>query len=267
MSQNIEQIKNLVLSSVRVDTCAHPIAILPDNMNIHSLEKHNQFRNQFRADFNTADFDSFVAYVKDQTQDNAQCFINAERLGAEIVFDIGTSELPKHALHRASIRMQKTAAYQALCNFTGTKHNQKDFSEWLEDWSEYLEAYSEDDKPMGVTKAVQAIRKMTLDYARNEEHEVSEFAAKKSAMESVEAKSKLELPKYFVFHTIPYNSLNARDFVLRLSVLTGGDRPTLVVRLAKEEQINEAIAQEFADKLTEALKETGIKVNIGSISI
>ncbi|QLB23347.1 DUF2303 family protein [Phocoenobacter skyensis] len=264
---SIQQIKDLALSSVKVENSDFPIAILPNNMEIHSLEKHNLHRNQFRARFVTENFHSCINYAKQMPSANAQCFINAERLGAEIVFDFGDTANPLHAKNRAVLVMQKTAAYQAICNFTGVKHNQKDFSEWLEDWSEHLEAYSEDDKPMGVTKAVQAIRKMTLDYARNEEHEVSDFAAKKSAMESVEAKSKLELPKYFVFHTTPYNSLNARDFVLRLSVLTGGDSPTLVVRLAKEEQINEAIAQEFADKLTEALKETGIKVNIGSISI
>ena len=111
------------------------------------------------------------------------------------------------------------------------------------------------------------MRKITLDYARNEEHEVGDFAASKSAMESVEAKSKLQLPKYFVFNTHTYKGLDSQAFTLRLSILTGGNAPVLVARLIKAEQIQEAIAKEFAEKLTDALKDTEIKVNIGTVEI
>ena len=115
---------------------------------------------------------------------------------------------------------------------------------------------------MSFTSAIQAVRKITLDYARNEEHEVGEFAASRSAMESVEAKSKLQLPKYFVFNTHTYKGLDSQAFTLRLSTF-GGDKPVLVARLIKAEQIQESIAQEFADKLTLAFKKkTSISVQV-----
>ncbi len=38
---SIQQIKDLTLSSVKVENSDFPIAILPNNMEIHSLEKHN----------------------------------------------------------------------------------------------------------------------------------------------------------------------------------------------------------------------------------
>lgn len=267
MNENLQQLKELVLSSVHVGKSDYPIAILPSDMKIHSLESQNQFRNQFRAVFSTYNFDSFTAYAAQYQQDNAQCFIDEKNLGAEIVFDIGTHEQPLHANHRALLNMEKTSAFKALCDFQGKKCDQREFSEWLEDWGDFITAYSDDDELMSLTSAIQAVRKITLDYARNEEHEVSDFAASKSAMESVEAKSKLQLPKYFVFNTHTYKGLDSQAFTLRLSILTGGTTPLLVARLIKAEQVQESIAQEFANKLTLALKETSVSVNIGTMKI
>ena len=264
---NLQAIKDLVLSSVHVGKSDYPIAILPNNMQLHSLEKHNATRNNFRAKFSTYNFDSLIAYAKTHEQDGAQCFIDEKSLGAEIVFDVGNREKPLHAQHRALLKMEKTAAFKALCDFQGSKCDQREFSDWLEDWADYITAYTDAEEKMLLTNAVQAVRKITLDYARNEEHEVGDFAASKSAMESVEAKSKLQLPKYFVFNTHTYKGLDSQAFTLRLSVLTGGNAPVLVARLIKAEQIQEAIAKEFADKLTHALADTEIKVNIGTVEI
>lgn len=264
---NLKQIQDLVLSSVRVGNSDFPIAILPDNMKLHSLEHHNAHRNQFRAKFSTFNFDSLIAYAKQHEQPNAQCFIDEQTLGAEIVFDIGTRDQPLHAKHRALLQMQKTAAFNALCAFESIKWDQRKFSDWLEDWGDFITPYTEDEEAMSLTAAVQAVRKITLDYARNENHEVGDFSASKSAMESVEAKSKLQLPKYFVFNCHTYKGLSSQAFTLRLSILTGGSEPILVARLIKAEQLHEAIAKEFADKLTDALKETDITVNIGTVEI
>lgn len=264
---NLQELKDLVLSSVRIGNTDHPIAILPKDMQVVSLEKHNQHRNQFRAKFSTYNFDSLIAYAKVCEQENAQCFIDEKNLGAEIVFDVGNVEKPLHAQHRATLKMEKTAAFKALCDFQGKKCDQRDFSGWLEDWADYITPYTDDEEKMSLTSAVQAVRKITLDYARNEEHEVSDFAASRSAMESVEAKSKLQLPKYFVFNTETYKGLTEQAFTLRLSILTGGDKPVLVARLIKADQIQETIAKEFADKLTNELKDTAIKVNIGTVEI
>ena len=101
MNENLQQLKELVLSSVHVGKSDYPIAILPSDMKIHSLESQNQFRNQFRAVFSTYNFDSFTAYAAQYQQENAQCFIDEKNLGAEIVFDIGSLKQPLHANHRA----------------------------------------------------------------------------------------------------------------------------------------------------------------------
>lgn len=264
--QTIQQITTLAIAASKEIKSDFPVVMLPKEMNLHSLEGFNAHRNQFRAAFNTQRFESFTDYAHANTQPNAQCFIDQSDMSALIVFDMGNTQSAGHAKHRAALKMKKTAAYQALCDLQGQKLSQKTFSDFLEDWVANLKAYSHDDE-MTVQSAVQAVRKMTIDYARNEEHEVGDFAAKKSAMESVEAKSALQLPTHFEFTCNPYNGLDVRTFNLRLSVLTGSGEPVLVVRLIQAEQIEEAVTEEFAEKLTTALSDTEIKVNIGTIDI
>lgn len=264
--QTIQQIATLAVAASKEINSDYPVVMLPKEMSLHSLEGFNAHRNQFRAAFNTQRFASFIDYAHANTQANAQCFIDQSEMSALIVFDMGNIEAAGHAKHRASLEMKKTAAFQALCDLQGQKLSQKAFSDFLEDWADNLKAYCHNDE-MSVQSAVQAVRKMTIDYARNEEHEVGDFAAKKSAMESVEAKSAIQLPTHFEFTCNPYSSLDVRSFNLRLSVLTGSGEPVLVVRLIQAEQIEEAVTEEFAGKLTQALSDTEIKVNIGTIDI
>ncbi|UKH19918.1 DUF2303 family protein [Actinobacillus pleuropneumoniae] len=263
---SIQHISALAIAANKEIQTEFSAVMLPEGIKLQSLESLQAHRNQFRAAFSTNRFGSLVEYAKANTQENAQCFIDSEKMSAEIVFDMGNREQAGHAKHRANLTMKKTAAYKALCEINGSRCSQRAFSDFLEDWGDFLTAYHYDDE-ISVKNAVQAVRKMTIDYARNEEHELSDFAAKKSAMESVEAKSTLQLPTHLVFTCNPYNGLDNRAFTLRVQVLTGSGEPVLVARLIQAEQLEEAIATEFAEKLAEELADTQIKVNIGTIEI
>lgn len=262
----IQQISALTVAATKEVETEFANIVLPSGVQVQSLEAFQAHRNQFRAVFSTQRFGSLVEYATANSQEKAQCFIDQETMSAEIVFDMGNRDKAGHAKHRAELKMKETAAYKALRQLNGAKRSQRDFSDFLEDWGDFLTAYHYDDQ-ISVKNAVQAVRKMTIDFARNEEHEVGEFAAKKSAMEAVEAKSALQLPTHLVFTCNPYNGLDVRSFTLRVQVLTGSGEPLLVARLVQAEQIDEAIATEFAEKLEAALTETDIKVNIGTIEI
>lgn len=264
--ETIQQIARLAVSVAAEPKTDFATVTLPDGVKLHSLEPFQAHRNQFRAAFSTQRFGSLVEYAQANSQEDAQCFIDQEAMSAVVVFDMGNREKAGHAKHRANLAMKSTAAYKALRNINGAKFSQRAFSDFLEDWGDYLTAYYHDEE-ISIKNAVQAVRKITIDYARNEEHELSDFAAKKSAMEAVEAKSSLQLPTHLVFTCNPYNGLDTRAFSLRLQVLTSGNEPVLVARLIQAEQIEEAIATEFAEKLSKALGETQIKVNIGTIEI
>lgn len=262
----IQQLAALAVAATKEIDTDYSAVMLPDGIKLQALEPFQAHRNQFRAAFSTQRFGSLIEYATANAQENAQCFIDQEKMSAEVVFDMGNVEKAGHAKHRANLVMKRTAAYKALCYINAERCSQRTFSDFLEDWGDYLTAYHHDEE-ISIKNAVQAVRKMTIDYARNEEHELSDFAAKKSAMEAVEAKSALQLPTHLVFTCNPYNGLDTRAFTLRLQVLTGSNEPVFVARLVQAEQLEEAIAIEFAEKLSDALSETSIKVNIGTIEI
>ncbi|MCY1557308.1 hypothetical protein D9M68_941520 [compost metagenome] len=64
-------------------------------------------------------------------------------------------------------------------------------------------------------------------------------------MDRIEAESQDRLPDALHFAVVPYEGLIERSFTLRLSILTGGDKPALKLRWVGEELQREEIAQEF----------------------
>ncbi len=133
--------------------------------------------------------------------------------------------------------------------------NQKEFSEWLEDWAHCVMAIDENDEPLDLKKAIQSIRKLTVETSQEVHHEESNFRAKRSALETVEAKSKGNtLPAYITFRTSPYD--NFRDYVinLRVSILNGGSAPKIIPRIVALETLQQDIAKEFQDKVDQEIK-------------
>ena len=70
------------------------------------------------------------------------------------------------------------------------------------------------------------------------------------------------IPTYIYFKCVPYQELSERLFVMRLGVQTGGDKPTITLRIAKAELHQEEMASELADKVRDALKK--FPVHIGT---
>ena len=82
-------------------------------------------------------------------------------------------------------------------------------------------------------------------------------------MQSVEAKSKEIMPVAFEFKCVPYEGLSERRFSLRNSILTG-DTPLFVLRIVQLEAVEEEIANEFRDLLTEQFTGKSIETFIGN---
>lgn len=263
----IQEIKDLALSSVRIGTTDYPIAIVPKDMQVFPLESYQVKRNSYRVVYATQHYRDYIKYVERNAQPSAQCFVDPDNMLAKTVFDLGDVINPGHANHIAKLSLSATAAFKAVQKIDGKQLDQRDLSDWLEDWADNITAFDDTGEEISFANALAAVRKITLDYAKSEEHEVGDFAAKKSAMESVEAKSKLTIPYSFTFTCETYGGLNIRDIQLRLSILTGGNEPVLVLRMVKAEALKEAIAEEFADKVRFALLDTDLIVNIGTVEV
>ena len=266
----ISQIQNMAVASLSLDAIEKslcPAIVLPNDFKVSSLENLQEGRFRFRGKMKTTSISDFVKYsIKNAIDDGVSCFIDADEMSAETIFNIGTIGEPGHADNTALVKLKQTAPFSALLKIDGVKHRQKELAEWLEDWRDYLMAFDAEGNVLDIKQAISAVRRITIESTRSAEHEDHDFSAKRSVLENVEARSKDVMPTAFQFTCTPYDELTERNIKLRYSVLTGGDVPTLVLRIVQLENLEEQIAQEFRNLLCDEFDESDIETFIGKFS-
>lgn len=263
-----QQVKDLVLSGYHLNELqglACPTALLPQGTSVESLERFSLERFRFRGTMTTTSIDDFARYSKGYASaaEPARCFIDAGNMTARSVFNIGSLANPGHADNVAAITLKKTAPFRALLDINGARQSQKHLAEWLEDWSDYLLAFDAEGGTMQISQATQAVRRITIQQATQQDHEAGDFAGKRTLMQSVEASSKDVMPVAFEFKCVPYEGLGERRFSLRNSLLTG-DEPCFILRIVQLEAQEEAIASEFRDLLISKFDGESVETFIGN---
>lgn len=266
----ISQIQNMAVASLSLDAIEKslcPAIVLPNDFKVSSLENLQEGRFRFRGEMKTTSISDFVKYsIKNAVEEGVSCFIDANEMSAETIFNIGTIGEPGHADNTALVKLKQTAPFSALLKIDGVKYRQKELAEWLEDWRDYLMAFDAEGNVLDIKQAISAVRRITIESTRSAEHEDHDFSAKRSVLENVEARSKDVMPTAFQFTCSPYDELKERSIKLRYSVLTGGDVPVLVLRIVQLENLEEQIAQEFRNLLCDEFDESDIETFIGKFS-
>ena len=246
------------------------VAAVPDHFTVHDLQKFQPHRRRFTGHLQTNDITDFTDYVKGNAwnEEKPSGFIDGNKLSCTAYFNLGDDSTPGHGDWRATLQLEQTSAYVAVRSINGRKHDQQDLATWLEDWADQLAPFARGEgQPYGnLARAVSAVRHIKISTKAESESKVSDFGAKRSAMEEVEARSELELPAGFIFTCQPYHGLPARSFLLRLQVITAKDDPQLVLRIVRLEQHEEEIVRDFKELLQEHLADTA-KLTIGTFSI
>lgn len=240
-----------------------PIVTTPDNMSIHDLEKYMPNASRYRLNFETTSTDDFIDYNKEFAVEGSTCFVNAERMNAKSIFDLGTVELPGHKQSTAKLQLKKTAAFQAIYQINGDAMGQKQAAEFIEDWADFIQVLAQDGSSMNANAAAHALQKLTIESAKSVTSNVHDFGESTQSMDSIEARSEQALPAQINFSCLTYQGLTERTFALRVGILTGGEKPKLVFRILQLEAMEEAIAEEFKDKLVEAFSGSELKTYIG----
>lgn len=238
---------------------------LPEDFTVLDLEKYLSLRRRARGTMTTQSIADFAAYTVHHDDDGGTTvFVNPEDMRATAVLNLGTPTAPGHADNRAKLDPKSTASYRALLTMaTGAGQAQLKVAEFLEDWAPLIKCFN-DAGPIAAPQAIAAIRKITVESLRKLESEEQSLSASRSAFEQVSATSKDPIPTTIYFECQPYADLAARLFVLRLGVLTGGDKPMVNLRIVKHEEHLEEMARELADKITQAFGDTEIPVLLGS---
>lgn len=225
-------------------------AVIVDNR-IESIEHLAEGRTRYRGKLSTNSLDDFIRYAKDNPGGSG--FIDAENVAAKVFHNLGDTDDPGHGDWTSTLKLTPTAEYAAMRAVLGNRLSQRELIDFAEDWAGNITAIAADHNEINTLKALAAIRKLTIKATAEATHTERDFGARKSSIEDIEASADDGLPYGFGFTATPYAGLMSRSFTLRLSVLTGGDKPQLVLRAIAIDAAKEAIAQEFKQKLQDGI--------------
>lgn len=245
---------------------------LPSDFKVHDLEQYLPHRRRPRGTMTTEALASFADYFTTHAETGATVFVDKDAMKAVGVLNLGDSfDHPGHADNKAVLALKSVAAFDALRKVAnGQAQSQAAVAEWMEDWQDLIDCFvqsaneGERSGEINIARAIAAVRSITIDAARKVESEEGQLSASKSAFESVKASSKHTLPTHIYFDTAPYMGLQPRTFVLRLGILTTGDKTSIVLRPIKMEEHQQEMAEEFAGIVTKALADTNYTVLIGT---
>lgn len=274
----IEQISKLAVAEAQTYnvelTDTNAIALARD-FELHNLEKFQKGRYRFRGKLLTAALADFVAFTKARAAEGLSCpgFIDADNLSATTLFNLGTPSEPGHGDYTATLKMKETAAFAAALKADGVRVDQRTLIDFVIDWKDVLTPYDAGAEPGAITyapltRAIEAIRSVTITSKTEAENNVGDFKASASTFDEIEAKSRLGLPSGFVFNGEPYLGLPKVSFLLRLAVLPGDGRspPALQLRIVQKEALLEDIAKDFKEVLIRELDGVST-LTIGTFSL
>lgn len=241
--------QNHLIEAANKATPVDGFVALPNDFQLHDLERHSDVRRRARGTFSTPFIDSFCAYTQAHAEPGTTVFINPNKLGAQAVLNMGTPAKPGHTDNQAALDLVKTAPFQALSQIAnGCGQSQRAVAEFLEDWQHVIHCFT-DSAEIKVHQAINAVRRITVEALRKQESEEQSLSATRSTLESVTASSKEPIPTTIYFNCKPFAELAERSFVLRLGILTGEKAPTINLRIIKLEEHSEAMCEELASIL------------------
>lgn len=247
---------------------ADAVVGLPDSFKVHDLEPYLQDRRRMRGTMATISIADFSTYTKDNKQAGSAVFVSADKMQAVAVLNLGTPDAPGHTDNRAVLSPPKTAAYTALLTIAnGAGKAQLSVAEFLEDWAPLILCTNENDERVEVKKAVAAVRKLTIEGTKRIESAEQKLSASRSTFEQVAATGTETFPTLLSVVLEPYKGLQPRDFQVRVGILTGAEKPALVLRIIKHETHIEEMAEELAALVRISLEGADVPVLLGEYSV
>lgn len=256
-------------TNTALSTLTSQLVALPNGYKLHNLEQHHQHPFRFSGGFETTVLPDFVKYVK-SVPDIGQygpptVFISPHHARATAYFNLGNPEAPGHGDHWAALDMPATPEWEAMRNAASIQFSQQELIEWLENWQDNVQPLTANDDAMPLKQAIAAIRTVTIKAASEMTNTEDNFRQSRSMMENIEASSRVELPAFVDFRAEPYLGQAPITVCLRVSVLTGGEKPMFRLRpIALEKAETEALTT-FASRLMSELGD-GPQVYIGTFS-
>lgn len=237
----------------------------PDTVKLHNLEQYLPRPRRFRGRFSTGHIDSFVSYCRRQGEFKPTVFIDTESspLSAYAIFKLGDNENPEHAEHVSDLELQDSPELAAVKKIVRTKLTQSELHDFIEDFQHMLVCKAQDEV-LHVSAALAAVRHVTISARASATHQEHDFGASRSAMDEVEAKAGTErLPGFIECTFVPHLGLSEITARLRVSVITGSEKPLFQLRWVQQELQEQKIGKELQDILTDQLQDNSAGIFMG----
>lgn len=244
----------------------------PGKTKVESIEHLQSHRARFRGAMSTNSVADFVKYVIARNG-APRGFISAEQIEAlscQVYFNLGDVHEAGHGDDLAILKPKMLPAFNVMKNINGKRLSQQELIDWIEDWHHIVTASKDSDgvpSYMNTAAAVSAIRTLKIDVKAQQTSTVGNFGGSRSALEEVEANREGSLPGFLSIRTAPFDGFKERTFTLRLSVLTGGEKPALSLRWQQQEHQCEEIAQEFKERLVADLGGLADSLVVGTFAL
>jgi len=224
----IQQLQKLALAAVSVDQLNHtgmPLALVPDNFKIQSLEQFDHVPFQHREHFTTKYLSEFFGYTRKYADEHLTVFIDEEKMSARAIFDRSRPDAPRWQRHTASLQLEKTPALNALLDLNDRHLSQDELIDFAIDWKDYIVFY-DGEEALAFNDALSRLRKLKISKSSQAESNRGDFKASASAIEQIAIDAAdAPLPSHFSFFTEPYLQFERRAYIGQLRALGDDNKP------------------------------------------
>lgn len=243
-----------------------PITALPGGSQIVDLEKYMPTPVRMRRAFSAERISEFCAYIKHHMVVEATViFVSPSGLEAKAIIDYGSHDAPQWGDHTATLALPLTLEFTALKALCAKDITQRDLIEYLEDWGNIITPRIEGND-VSLAAALDAIRKVEISQKAIATHTEANFAAARTAMEEIEARSSGgRLPSDIIVRCPLVNGTTTQPIQARLALLTGSDKPKFRARIVALESLQKALAEEVEQLIRAEFAGTDVLAFTGTV--
>lgn len=254
----LDRIVELAAASQDLHGTDMPGVVLPGDTRIENLECLSEYPWRQRVRLETSRISDFITYVRENGDvENSAIFVCDDGSGARACIDFGTADRPLWKQHVVGLKLAKAPEFAALECAEEQALSQRDLTDWIEDWAHIITPQCNGEE-ITAARAVQSIRRVEVNTKSGETHEENDFNASRSSFASIEARSGAgSLPDVISVHCSIYRDTSEQTLQVRLSVLTGLDKPRFRLRIMRKDAVIGEVANEVESRLKEELYEHG----------
>ena len=242
-------------------------AFLPPNYTLVSTEKFQDQPSRFRRTFTTPRLSNFIRYVERHANSASALFISDDVSKVVAVLNHGSETNPLWGDNKAVLALEHTPEVKAMLGACKRNLSQQEIIDFVEDWTQRgaIQMLDSMGAVISPQSAIGALRRIKIEAKGSTTVEQGQMRAARSSMEEIEAKGADDMLPYALrLIGSVYPETNSRTVIMRMSVLTSGDKPQFSLRVMEWDWHLAELAKEIEERIASDLSTAQVQVFVGS---